>query len=231
MENTQTEVTEAYQPIDFKTRTIQPDEIDLILLVLDESIRIGHNCEFSYYYMNTLNHIALQRTKYLNKTIELKKEIFKKLDQRSYSYSRILDTAKLALRHLQDTKVYNYYSAELITKFIQIDEVFGERNLKSTGVRFVEDPIKETIVVDTTEAKPVEQIIQEKEAMMLPETITGKRLKRFKAKATEQDEIRSALSELNFDDESEPTEIESLEDTDIDADEEASVDTSTLTFE
>jgi len=187
--------------IDFKTRTIAPDERNLILLVLDESIKIGINSEFYYPFNNDLNHQALQRTTYLKKTIEEKKLFFDKLDQRSYTYNRILDTAKLALRQLQDMQRFNYYSAELIVKFIQIEDVFGERRLKSVGVRFIEDQQKIITYRKIKENVRVE-VDEEGNEVYLFEGVTGKKLAKQNKINEKEKEIADTLKALDFEDES-----------------------------
>ena len=186
---------------DYKTRTIQPDERDLILLIIDESVRIGRNCDFNYSLINDINHLAIQRTTYIEKTVKQKKELFAKLDQRSYTYSRILNTAKLALRTLQDDGVYNYYSAELLYKFIQLEEIFGERNLKSVGVKYIEDEQRVINQKKSNLVQPVVQVDEDGEPVYIPQGISGKKLDRYKKKLHEQEETSSMLKEMNFEDE------------------------------
>lgn len=174
----------------YKTINIEPDERHLILLVLDEAVKAGRNYEFNYTRINNLNHISLQKTAYIEKTIEKKKLLFDKLDQRSYTYERIKNTAKIALEHLKHSSVYEYNSAELIIKFIQLEDEFGDRKLKSTGVRFIEEaPIKEVKEKKILKNTPQEEIELIEE--IIPNSFNGKKLISHKEKLNE-------LKELNF---------------------------------
>lgn len=209
---------------EYKTRNIDAGETELILLVLDTSIKMGKNAEFHYSFMNDLNHEALKRTSYIDKTIALQKELFIKLDQRSYTYERIINTARLALRKLQDDGCYNYYSADLITKFMQLEEIIGERKLKSIGVRWIEEQERKLAENKPVMVQPVNEPCKD-DGVYLPEGINGKRMKRYKEKMNEQKEVGLALKEMSFIDE-EPTtdDIEEMES-------EEKADISTLTFE
>lgn len=201
METEQQQAMELEQVPAYKTRTIEPDEVDVLLLVLDESIKIGKTNEFAYSSINDLNHMALQRTSYLDNIIKDKKQLFKRVDQRSYTYNRILQVAKLALRKLQDDGEYNYYSAELICRFVQLEEIFGERKLKSVGVKWIEE--QEISIKEKKSAieQPKIFINEDIGQVNLPSNINGKKLKRYKEKQQEQEQIGEALKEMNFDDE------------------------------
>lgn len=225
METTQDETHEPVlaQVPEYKTRNIDAGETELILLVLDTSIKMGKSEEFHYSSMSNLNHEALQRTKYIDKAIALQKELFIKLDQRSYTYERIINTARLALRKLQDDGCYNYYSADLITKFLQLEEIIAGR--KSVGIRWIEE--KERVLAENKPVvvQPVNQSADGDDGVYLPEGINGKKLDRYKKKMDEQKEVGLALKEMSFIDE-EPTneDLESME-------EESKTDISTLSFE
>lgn len=185
------------QQPDYKTRTIAPDERHLILLVLDESVNIGKRFEFEYDGMNDIHHMALAKLTHMGKALEQKKALFDKLDQRSYTYNRILNVAKLALRELQDNTEYSYYSADLIYKFLQLEDVFGERNLKSVKVEFHEvEPTGVVLELGAKEA-PI-QVPSLDEGELIPENLGQKTMKAHKRKLAEAAELGGALADMDF---------------------------------
>lgn len=172
----------------YKTRTIEPDERHLILLVLDEAVKAGSNHDFNYTGINNATHITLQRTTNIEKVIEKKKILFDKIDQRSYTYERIKNTAKMALEHLKQSSRYEYNSAELIIKFLQIEDEFGDRKLKSLGVRFVEEVPKKAIpekrVLKNTPEEEIE-LIEE----IIPSSFNGSKLSSHKNKLKDLEDL------------------------------------------
>lgn len=195
----ETEIQTETKVYDFKTRSIDSGEKNTIIAVLDESIRVGRNFEFYYAFNNDLNHLALIKTTYLDKTIKEKKDLFDKLDQRSYTYNRILDTAKLALIQLQTTSKYNYYSAELIVKFIQLEDVFGERKLKSIGVRFIEEQVRPKIYQQPDVFNKPDDF-KDIDGVYIPSNLTGEKLEKYKQKIEAQKEIGEAIKNIDFND-------------------------------
>jgi len=201
---------------DYKTRTIQADERDLILLVLDESIRIGTNYEFDFNGINNINHLALQRTSHLSNIIEHKKVVFLQLDQRSYVYTRILQVAKLALHSLQNDGEYNIYSADLIYKFIQLETVFAEKHLKSSKLNWIEtsQPSGRPLGKPADE-QPIVLDINEDDIVYIPEGATGKHMKQHKRKLEEQAELGEQLKSIDFSEETPATtDLQSMDFTD-----------------
>lgn len=184
----------------YQTREIPSDERHLILLVLDEALKAASNYEFSYTGINNLNHVALQRTTNIEKKIESKKLLFDSLDQRSYTYERIKNTAKLALEHLKHSSMYEYNSAELIIKFIELEDEFGGRKLKSKGVRFVEEvPKKEIPQKKIFKNTPKEEV--ELTSELISSSFNGKKLMINKNKLEALKDLEFENTELNEEEE------------------------------
>lgn len=184
--------------MELNKREIKQNEKSLILLVLDESVKIGELSGFSYLGINDINHTALQRISYIKELLVKKKILFEKIDQRSYLYTRILEVAKITLRHLQYNNEYGYYEAELIHKFIQIEDIFGERKLKPISVRFIDE--QEIYIKEKEETKQdiIVDIDEEGEPVYIPEGLNGKKMNSYIQKEKEQNYINETLKENNF---------------------------------
>lgn len=121
-----------------------------IVLIIKESIRSGKESNFIYDIMFE-KHKEVWNINKLSTTIEEKIKLFNNLDESSELFKNIYNTAKLALRKLQDNEGYNFYSAELILKINMLEDIFT-RKLKSTGTRIIDtSEKKKQITVQTTE--------------------------------------------------------------------------------
>lgn len=109
-----------------------------IILVLRESIKFGKEVNFLYHNMDE-KHKELLFIKRFDDTIDNKIKLFENLDDKSFAFQRILDTAKIACNKLKSDNQYNYYSAELIMKVSKLEEFFNKK-LKSIGVRIIDQP-------------------------------------------------------------------------------------------
>lgn len=146
-----------------------------IIIVLKESIKFGRLSEFKYNCMFE-KHNDVSLIKNLNETMKQKIQLFNNIDETSTLFKTIFDCAKIALRKLQDDEQYNYYSAELIMKFNQLETIF-ERRLKPLGTRIVEQIEKQqnnsSIILnddgisteksknESLEEKPEEKIVEQ----------------------------------------------------------------------
>lgn len=213
-------VTESKQTISLpeEERAIRENKKEKIIVVLDASIKAGR--DFNWWYENLgENHRVFKDVKNLRELIEKKKGIFEKLDTQSFLFERILDTAKLALKNLKDYNEYNYYSAELINKFLSLEEIFLEKKLKSVEVKTVEkEPSQYREPKAYVEPKAGER--QEGD-IMIPKGMTGEGLVRQEElKALKEEELEESLDLLDELDEEEedngdtPPEPEEQENTD-----------------
>lgn len=173
-----------------------------ILLVLKESMRLGKEVNFIYPKLYE-KHRDISYIDRLTTTIEKKISLFENLDENSYAFQRILDTAKLALAKLQKSEEYNYYSAELIWKFYQLEDYFKKR-LKSIGMRIVEQKEKQTnVYIPDTNVINRDYVINEeeeivaltKDARFIAETTTGKK---FNSNIQKQKQITNILKDSNL---------------------------------
>lgn len=159
-----------------------------IILVLKESLKIGKEVNYTYHNMYE-RHRYVSMINKITTTINDKIKLFENIDENSYTFSRILETAKLALNKLQDDEGYNYHSAELILHFKDLEEIF-KRRLKPIGYKVIE---KEFIQPKRILIKDNESyIIYENEidySKYIEEELTGKEL--FK-----QDKNKKEISEL-----------------------------------
>lgn len=210
----QTEQTEQQK------RIIKPTDRPKILVLLDTSIKLGKESDFTYTAMSE-DHRQLKRIVSLGNMIDKKKDIFNKLDENSFMFQRILDTAKLALRKIQDDGEFNYYSAELIMKFLKLEEVFLEKNLKAKEVRFIEP--EQSVAKKSFEVKGKEQRVASEiqgNEEFVREGVSGARLESIRNKKEQEKELSKALEDFDFDEvvDEEITE-EDLESNEIDGDE------------
>lgn len=172
-----------------------------IILILNSSIEHGRASNFEYDGM-TEKHKQVLLIRELKETINEKIELFKNIDETSELFKRIMDTAKIALRKLQDDERYNYYSAELILKFAQIEHFF-KRRLKPIGLRVIEQSF-DTKQANETSNNQQSEIVDENEpltknARYITQTITGRK---FATKLKKQHEISEALKSFSLNDES-----------------------------
>lgn len=173
-----------------------------ILLVLKESMRLGKEVNFIYPKLYE-KHRDISYIDRLTTTIEKKISLFENLDENSYAFQRILDTAKLALSKLQQSEEYNYYSAELIWKFYQLEDFFNKR-LKSIGMRVVEQKEKQTtVLIDNANINKL-TIIEEDEAILVPLTKDAKFIngtttgRKFNSKIQKEKQISNILKDSNL---------------------------------
>lgn len=176
-----------------------------IIIILKESIKFARNQEFKYDCMFE-KHNEVSLIKNLNETIKQKIELFNNLNEESTLFKSIFDCSKIALRKLIDDQRYNYYSAELIMKFNQLETIFTRR-LKPIGTRIVEKIEKEQKYENyfnnenelLVEESNEENIDIEKELIEIQtnvdDNVTGKKLHHTIKK---KKDIISALKETNF---------------------------------
>lgn len=174
-----------------------------VILVLRESLKSGYEHNFIYHPMYEPHRLIFEIER-LKKTMDVKIQLFENMDERAYTFGRIVGTAKQALQKLQSHEGYNYYSAELIFKFYQLEDLF-KRKLRPIGIRDAEQklkPLENNIELkkiheyheSTEEEKYNEYFAPEK--VLSPET-NGKKLgKQIK----KQKEVFSTLHDANFND-------------------------------
>lgn len=184
------------------------------MLVLKESIKQGKEVEFIYKDIYEKHKDVLFISK-LDTTMKFKMDLFNNLDESSYTFSKILDTAKMACIKLQRGEGYNYYSAELILRFNQLEDCF-KKKLKPIGVRIIEQKEKITILDEQTiyfdKEKSNEKNIIEidendiylenvvpltKGAKYVRSNVSGKK---FLSKIKQEKDISSAIKESQFKD-------------------------------
>lgn len=171
-----------------------------VILVLKESIKAGREVNFVYNNMYE-KHKDVLFIKKFRETIDEKIRLFENVHESSYLFQKIVDTAKMACVKLQEEEGYNYYSAELILKFNQLDNCFNKK-LKPLGVRIVEQ--KEVVIKETVYNRSLD--IEEYEEELVPLTRDAKYIgngmtgKKFHSKLKKQQDISLALKENNFQD-------------------------------
>lgn len=173
-----------------------------ILLVLKESMRLGKEVNFIYPKLYE-KHRDISYIDRLTTTIEKKISLFENLDENSYAFQRILDTAKLALSKLQQSEEYNYYSAELIWKFYQLEDFFKKR-LKSIGMRVVDQKEKEIDYRNNKQYEMINKLIDEDEDEIIPLTKDAKFIngtttgRKFNSKIQKEKQISNILKDSNL---------------------------------
>lgn len=183
-------------------KKVDPEQKKKILLVLDESINAGRESTWSYEKISE-HHKQIKDISRIGDTIDEKKKLFDRLDSNSFTYQRILDAAKLALQKLKAGEEYNYYSADLILKFLQLEEVFAERKLKSKEVRFIDDSTSPSTrripnILGSHISKP-EKVISEvigTETYIGPK-VSGKKLESMKKKEEEGKELSKRIGDID----------------------------------
>lgn len=183
-----------------------------IILVLKESIKIGKEVDFIYHKMSE-KHKEVSTILNFTSTMKKKMELFENLDEKSYTFQRILDTAKIACSNLQRGDGYNYHCAELILKFNQLEDIF-KKKLVSKGVREPEVKEKKKVVRYTSDSltdddkdeeiniltdedgNEYEEVIPiTRDAKYLKSNISGKKLT---LEIKKQEEITTTLREATF---------------------------------
>lgn len=167
------------------TEVKQTDK-DKVILVLNESIRLAKESQFSYDKMYE-KHKEITWIRKFDTTMKEKTELFKSLDENSYTFSRLKETAKMALVELQRGNGYNYYSAELILKFNLLEEFFRNRRLKSQGVR----DAGEKVIIAQSEKKTDFILLSPEDGRLINGEMNGKKFVR------EEKKIKQ-LKETNF---------------------------------
>lgn len=113
----------------------------IVILVVNESLRFGSEKDFIYINMDE-KHKQVLFIGNIFKTIKEKISLFENVNEESYLYNRIVEAAKLALVNLQEGNGYGYYNAELILQINSLETCF-KRKLKPIGVRVLsEDEIE-----------------------------------------------------------------------------------------
>jgi hypothetical protein len=129
-----------------------------ILKVLDECTLMATAKEYKRIRFE-FKDTTKTREKQLAEVINEKVKLFFNMDENSESFKSIHVNAKQALVRLLDGR-YEFYIAELINKFLQIDVAFA-RKLKYAGTR--ESQVKVIRLVDPDEEK-----------VIIPEVLDGK---------------------------------------------------------
>lgn len=177
-----------------------------ILLVLKESLKFARETNFIYDSMYE-KHRELTIINNLGKTIKEKIELFVNINEDSHLFATIYDCAKLAHTNMVNKKYYNYYSAELIMKFLCLEDVF-KRKLKPVRIHINADVPKvekqKTEIIGNTEEEIIdnenfneEDIFEPliKSAEFLEQGLTGKE---FVEKKNKKKELISALKSTSF---------------------------------
>lgn len=165
-----------------------------IILVLKESLKIGKESNYTYNNMYE-KHKYVSMINKITTTINDKIKLFENIDENSYTFSRILETAKLALNKLQYDEGYNYYSAELILHFKDLEEIF-KRRLKPIGYKIIEKEfIQQKIVLIKDDEIDVIHENEIDHSEYIEEDLTGKELVK---KDKNKKEISELLKTNNF---------------------------------
>lgn len=172
-----------------------------VILVLRESIKAGYENNFIYHPFYEPHRLVSEIEK-PKKTMEAKIELFQNMDERAYTFGRIVNVAKQALHKLQSHEGYNYYSAELICKFYQLEDLF-KRKLRPIGIRDVEQKIKQP--TNKLESKKIHEYHESTEDEKYNEYFTPDEIlspeidgKKLEKKIKKQKEVFNTLNGANF---------------------------------
>lgn len=165
---------------------------ETILLVLKTSVELMKQRDFKYPGMENDNHKKFKE--WSDKKLEDKIKLFQNVDERSLTYNSILSTAKTALANIQEEEEYNYHSAELIKKFLSIEDMFSKK-LKFQGVRETNESY---VKKENPKQEETQVNINEENVIHLAEGITGKDVERNQKKIEKHNELLDAFKDIAF---------------------------------
>lgn len=178
------------------------EEREKIIQVLTHAVEQGSKSKYygvRFYRLHDSTVVEFERE--LKKELKEKKQLFKRLDEKSNTYIIILAVAKSALDKLKNGD-FDKTSAELINLFLSLQSVF-RNNLKF--VEFKESdgnhinnniPIEET---DEEKEKRLKLLVKKhRQVKYLPEGVTAKVKRKKKQQEEEKQELFSGASELEF---------------------------------
>lgn len=173
-----------------------------VILVLRESIKAGYENNFVYHPFYEPHRLVNEMEK-PKKTMEAKIELFQNMDERAYTFGRIVNVAKQALKKLQSNEGYNYYSAELICKFYQLEDLF-KRKLRPIGIRDIEEKEKPP-TKDNLSLKKIHEYHESTEEEMYDNYFTSEKVlssdvdgKKLGKQIKKQKEVYDTLHGANF---------------------------------
>lgn len=177
-------------------------ERETILQVLTHAIELGVRSKYDgvrFYKLHDSTIVEFEKE--LKKELKQKKELFKRLDEKSNTYNIILSTAKLSLDKLR-VGDFDKTSAELINLFLSLQSVFKNK-LQFIECKQQEDVlVKQVIENKETEEEKLKRLKISKrkirEVIYLEPGVTADKKRKKTEKETERKEMFSNASDLNF---------------------------------
>lgn len=175
-------------------------EREKIIQVLTHAVELGSKSKYygiRFYMVHDSTVVEFERG--LKKELKAKKELFKKVPDKSYTYKIILNFAKSSLEKLKKGD-FDKTSSELINIFLSLQSVFSN-DLEFVECKEYEKIIEEVINTESEEDKQKRlKILKRKirDVKYLEEGVTAKIKRKKKEKDIEKQEMFSNANELDL---------------------------------